>query len=47
MVTKLKRKDIVLLEGNELSQKSAAFRNVRSLYIVALDISYASYLDFS
>lgn len=47
VVTKLKRKDIVLLEGNELSKKSAAFRNVCSLYIVALDISYASYLDFS
>jgi len=47
MVTKLKGKDIVLLAGNELSQKSAAFRDACSLYIVALYISYTSYLDFS
>lgn len=41
---KLKSEDIVLLEGNKLSWKFAAFRDVSSLYIVAL---YISYFDFS
>lgn len=47
MVTKLKSEDIVLPEANEPSWKFATFRDVYSLYIVALYISYASYLDFS
>lgn len=38
--------DIILLEGNASSWKIAAFRNVYSLSIVALYLSYESYLDF-
>lgn len=38
--------DIILLEGNASAWKIAAFRNVYSLFIVALYLSYESYLDF-
>lgn len=46
-VINLKRDNIILLEGNASSWKIAAFRNVCSLSIAALYLSYESYLDFS
>lgn len=47
MVINLKRDNIILLEGNASSWKIAAFRNVCSLSVVALYLSYESYVDFS
>lgn len=47
VVINLKINNIILLEGNVSSWKIAAFRNVCSLSIFALCLSYESYLDFS